>query len=88
MKMSVTIVLLHIVFVGDKMSGVPTEVTNAIRTGKEIDDVKLNALSKFTKIMTRTRANVTHDDITTFLSVGYDENHILGVITGIGVKTF
>lgn len=75
-------------FVGDKMSGVPTEVTDAIREGKEIDDAKLSALSTFTRLMTRTRANVTSEDIATFLSVGYDENHILGVITGIGVKTF
>lgn len=75
-------------FVGDKMSGVPTEVTDAIREGKEIDDTKLSALSTFTRLMTRTRANVTSEDIATFLSAGYDENHILGVITGIGVKTF
>lgn len=75
-------------FVGDKMSGVPTEVTDAIREGKEIDDTKLSALSTFTRLMTRTRANVTSEDIATFLSAGYDKNHILGVITGIGVKTF
>lgn len=75
-------------FVGDKMSGVPTEVTDAIREGKEIGDAKLSALSTFTRLMTRTRANVTSEDIATFLSAGYDKNHILGVITGIGVKTF
>ena len=75
-------------FVGDKMSGVPTEVTDAIREGKEISDAKLSALSTFTRLMTRTRANVSNEDIVTFLSAGYDENHILGVITGIGVKTF
>ena len=75
-------------FVGDKMSGVPTEVTNAIREGREISDLKLSALSTFTRLITKTRANITNEDIEAFLSVGYDENHILGVITGIGVKTF
>ncbi len=75
-------------FVGDKMSGVPTEVTDAIREGQEVSDSKLNALSQFTRLMTRTRANVTNEDVLAFLNAGYNENHILGVITGIGVKTF
>lgn len=75
-------------FVADKMSGVPTEVTNAIREGKEVADTKLSALVNFTRLMTSTRANVTTQDVETFLDAGYGENHILGVITGIGVKTF
>lgn len=75
-------------FVGDKMSGVPTEVTDAIREGRELPNTKLNALSVFTRLITSTRANVTNEDITTFLDAGYDENSVLGVITGVGVKTF
>tara|TARA_B100000809_G_scaffold234148_1_gene251398 strand:+ start:570 stop:1145 length:576 start_codon:yes stop_codon:yes gene_type:complete len=75
-------------FVADKMSGVKAEVTDAIRAGKDVDDAKLSALSTFTRLMTKTRANVSSEDISTFLSAGYNENHILGVITGIGVKTF
>lgn len=75
-------------FVGDRMSGVPTEITDAIREGRELPDAKLSALSVFTRLITSTRANVTDEDITTFLDAGYDENAVLGVITGVGVKTF
>ena len=75
-------------FVGDKMSGVPTEITNAIRKGESISDSKLNALSVFAKLVTKNRANVSIEETTNFLNAGYTKNHILGVITGVGVKTF
>jgi len=75
-------------FVGDKMSGVPTEITDAIREGRALPNAKLSALSIFTRLITSTRANVTKEDITTFLDAGYDENAVQGVITGVGVKTF
>ncbi len=74
-------------FVGDVMTKVPFEVTNAIRDGKEILDKKLNALYKFTTVMTEKRGWPSQDDLEEFLGVGYSEEHILGVITGIAVKT-
>ncbi|MEA1784796.1 carboxymuconolactone decarboxylase family protein [Arenibacter sp. GZD96] len=75
-------------FVGDKMSGVPTEITDAIRDGKPVSDKKLAALSTFSKIMTSSRGNATQEEIDAFLAAGYTPEHVLGVITGIGVKTF
>jgi len=74
-------------FVGDKMTNVPTEVTDAIRNNTEIGDPKLRALSLFTRAMTSKRGNPSQEDIDNFLAAGYTENHILGVIAGIGVKT-
>ncbi|MCH7523422.1 MAG: carboxymuconolactone decarboxylase family protein [Bacteroidetes bacterium] len=74
-------------FVADKMSKVPTEVTDAIRNNTEIEDVKYKALSQFSRIMTAKRGNPTQEEIDDFLDAGYNENHILGVITGIGIKT-
>ena len=74
-------------FVADKMSKVPTEVTDAIRNNTEITDTKYKALSQFSKVMTAKRGNPSQDDISSFLKAGYTENHILGVIAGIGVKT-
>jgi len=74
-------------FVGDKMTNVPTEVTDAIRKNTEVPDVKLRALSLFTRAMTAKRGNPSQEDIANFLNAGYTENHILGVIAGIGVKT-
>ena len=37
--------------------------------------------------MTVKRGRPSEDDINNFLSAGYTEEHILGVISGIGVKT-
>ncbi len=74
-------------FVGDMMTKVPTEVTNAIRDGKQIPDVKLAALSKLTRSLTLYRGNVSQDEINEFLATGYSEAHVLGIIAGIAVKT-
>ena len=74
-------------FVGDKMTNVPTDVTDAIRNNTEISDAKYSALSRFARTMTVKRGNPSQEDIDNFLSAGYTQNHILGVIAGIGVKT-
>ena len=74
-------------FVGDNMTKVPTEVTDAIRNNTEIPNAKLKALSVFSMIMTTTRGLPTTEDTNAFLTAGYTEENILGVIAGIGVKT-
>jgi uncharacterized peroxidase-related enzyme len=74
-------------FVADNWSKVPVEVTNAIRSNSEIPNEKLKALSLFSRQMTVKRGLPSEDDINNFLSAGYTEENILGVISGIGVKT-
>ncbi|MDD5151980.1 MAG: carboxymuconolactone decarboxylase family protein [Flavobacterium sp.] len=74
-------------FVGDMMTKVPTEVTDAIRDGKQIPDAKLAALSKLTRSLTATRGNVSQSEVDEFLAAGYSEVHVLGIIAGIGAKT-
>ncbi|RTY80552.1 carboxymuconolactone decarboxylase family protein [Flavobacterium sp. LS1P28] len=74
-------------FIADKMSKVPTEVTNAIRDGKEVPDLKLAALSKLTRSLTANRGNVAQEEVDAFLAAGYTETHVLGIIAGIAVKT-
>lgn len=74
-------------FVGDKMTHVPTEITNAIREGKQIPDKKLAALSKITRSLTKEKGNITQIEINEFLNSGYSKTHILGIIAGIGIKT-
>ncbi|TGV03543.1 carboxymuconolactone decarboxylase family protein [Flavivirga rizhaonensis] len=74
-------------FVGDNMTHVPVEVTDAIRSNSDIPDVKLKALSLFAKSVTMNRGLPTETDIENFLSAGYTQNHILAVISGVGVKT-
>lgn len=74
-------------FVADKMSKVPMEVTDAIRNNTVIKNEKYSALSLFSRVMTTKRGNPSQKAIDAFLSAGYTEEHILGVIAGIGVKT-
>ncbi|MGY3052501.1 putative peroxidase-related enzyme [Pedobacter sp. UYEF25] len=74
-------------FIADKMSKVPTEVTDAIRDGKQIPDVKLAALSKLTRSLVVNKGNVSHDEIYQFLEAGYGEERVLGIIAGIAAKT-
>lgn len=74
-------------FAGDHITNVPKEVTNAIRNGKDIPDVKLNALSHFTKTMTEKRTWNSEEDLYAFFAAGYSEKHVLGDIMGIAVKT-
>ena len=74
-------------FIADKMSKVPTEVTDAIRDGRQIPDVKLAALSKLTRSLVVNKGNVSQDEIYQFLEAGYGEERVLGIIAGIAVKT-
>lgn len=74
-------------FVGDNMTNVPVEVTDAIRNGTEIPNEKLKALSVFAKTITLKRGLPSETDIEMFLDAGYSKNHILGVIAGVGIKT-
>ena len=74
-------------FVGDMMSKVPTEVTDAIRDNRQIPDTKLAALSKLTRSLTANRGVVSQVEVDDFLTVGYTEVHVLGIIAGIAVKT-
>lgn len=70
----------------DKMSGVPTEVTDAIRNDSQITDSKLAALHDFTHHMLITRGRPTNDAVEAFAAQGYTEKHILAIILAISVK--
>lgn len=74
-------------FVADKMSGVPEEVTNAIRDGRAIPDARLAALHDFTRTMVAKRGLPSRADVRAFLTAGYSERQILEVVLAIAVKT-
>lgn len=74
-------------FVADAMSGVPTEVTDAIRDGREISDTKLQALSVYTRIVLNSRGHPCQASTAAFLAAGYSEVHILNIVQAIAVKT-
>lgn len=71
----------------DKMSKVPPAVTDAIRDGKAIPDVRLAALSLFTEVMRSTRGLPSRAQVQAFLDAGYEERQVLEIILAIAVKT-
>lgn len=73
--------------IADKMSNVPTEVTDAIRDDLAIPSSKLSSLHAFTKAMHDTRGLPTQADVKAFLGAGYSERNILDIVTAIAVKT-
>lgn len=66
---------------------VPTEVTDAIRTGRAIPDAKLQTLNAFTIAMVSTRGRPSVQDLQEFVSAGYEEKFVLEIILAIAVKT-
>jgi len=74
-------------FIADNMSGVPEDVTDAIRDGKNIDNTKIEALATFTKVLLNTRGVPARPEVETFKASGYSERQILEIILAISVKT-
>ena len=71
----------------DRFSGVPREVTDAIRDGAPVPDGKLRALNEFTRTLLATRGRPDRADVDAFLAAGYTERHILEIILAVAVKT-
>jgi AhpD family alkylhydroperoxidase len=72
--------------IADVYSKVPVEVTDAIRNGTEISDLKLKALSDFTKALLNTRGRPCKTEVAAFIAAGYTEVHVLSVLLAISVK--
>lgn len=71
----------------DTKSGLPAEVTDAIRAGGQVPDPKLAALRRFAQVMVESRGRPARTDVEAFLAAGYSERHVLDVILAIAVKT-
>ena len=74
-------------FLAEAASGVPSDVTAAIRDGKQVPEIQLNALSVFTRLMVSKRGLPSQSDVDSFLSSGYEEKDILEIIHAIAIKT-
>jgi uncharacterized peroxidase-related enzyme len=68
-------------------SHVPTEITDAIRDGKPLDDPKLAALRDFTSEVVATRGRPEAEALDRFLSVGYTETQVLEIVLAVAIKT-
>ncbi|MBB0025148.1 MULTISPECIES: carboxymuconolactone decarboxylase family protein [Burkholderiaceae] len=72
--------------IADKMSGVPGDVLQAIRTGQPIPDARLAALFAMTQELVKNLGQPTAARVQEFLDVGFDESHLLNIILAISVK--
>ncbi|MBI1367135.1 MAG: carboxymuconolactone decarboxylase family protein [Planctomycetes bacterium] len=70
-----------------KMQGVESNVIEAIRDDRPIDDPKLQALRQFAAEMATTRGWPSDEAKQTFHEVGYTEAQALEVVLGVGLKT-
>jgi uncharacterized peroxidase-related enzyme len=73
--------------IADKMSKVPAEVLEALRTGGPIPDAKLTVLSAFTHIILEQRGNPTTGQLNEFKAAGYTDRQVLEIVLAIAVKT-
>ena len=74
-------------FLAQAASGVPSDVTAAIRDGEPVPEVQLSALSEFSRLMVIKRGLPSQSDVEVFLSAGYTEKDILEIIHAIAIKT-
>jgi uncharacterized peroxidase-related enzyme len=74
-------------FLAEAASGVPSDVTAAIRDDKPIPEMQLSALSVFAHVMVATRGLPSQSEVEAFLSAGYKEKDILEIIHAIAIKT-
>jgi len=69
-----------------KMTGVPDEVTEALRNETPLPSAKLEALREFTLSVVRDRGNVDEAAVQRFLDAGYTKRQILEVVLGVSQK--
>lgn len=70
-----------------KMQNVDEAVLNAIASGDELPDAKLDVLFNFTRTMVEKRGLPSDADLQAFFDAGYSEAQVQDVIVGIGMKT-
>jgi len=69
------------------MQNVEPDIVEAIRNNQPINNNKLEALRQFTRLLVDQRGWVNEADTQTFLSAGYEIQHILDILVGIAQKT-
>lgn len=74
-------------FLAEAASGVPSDVTAAIRDGRQVPEMHLNALSVFARLMVITRGLPSQTEVDAFISAGYSDEHILEIIHAVAIKT-
>lgn len=74
-------------FTADTQSKLNPDVTNAIREGREIADVRLRALAELTREIVLTRGRPAPERVADFLTAGYSERQVLALVLAVSLKT-
>ena len=72
--------------IADKMSGVPHDVLQAIRSGQPIPDARLAALFALTQDLVQNLGQPSPTKVRAFLDAGFEERHLLNIILAVAVK--
>jgi uncharacterized peroxidase-related enzyme len=69
------------------MVSMPEEIRKELRAQRPLSDHKLNQLREFTLKVMQHRGYIPEADLDAFFSAGYDQRHLLEVITILAQKT-
>ena len=69
------------------MAGMPETVLDDLRAQQPLSEPKLNQLREFTLSVMHHRGNVPEADLQALVSAGYDQGHVLEVLTILAQKT-
>ena len=70
-----------------QMAGMASNEIEALRSGAEMADPKLEALRQFTRSLILNRGKIAEAELAAFFAVGYSTQQALEVILGIAIKT-
>ena len=70
-----------------KMAGMSPENLNALRSGKALENKKLNTLVRFTKDVVNTRGLPSKESITDFTQAEFSNQQLLEVLVCVAMKT-
>ncbi|TAM59446.1 MAG: carboxymuconolactone decarboxylase family protein [Rhodanobacter sp.] len=73
--------------IAEKVSKVPADVLDALRSSASITDPRLAALSTFTSHLFTTRGRSAAASLKAFLDAGYTEAQVLEIVLALAVKT-
>ena len=72
--------------IADTRSKVPTEVTDALRDDRPIEDPRLAAVAAMTRSLLETRGRPSEDDVERFRAAGFTDRQVLELVLAISVK--
>ncbi len=68
-------------------AGLTKPQLDAIRDDRPIDDARLEALRRFTRLLVQQRGYASEGEIQAFLVAGFEKTQVLEVVLGIAAKT-